>query len=622
MATEKQSKELKARFQQKTDKSENWYIAGNKGFIPKKGEIIVYQEEKNSASSKIKIGDGHSKVTELSFFAGEGSGEGGGVGKATENGGEIFCDYENNKADLHGHAEGEYTTAGWRGHAECYLTEAGNSAHAEGRLSRAIGKGSHAEGLEYNTFFSEGEGGILLAEDVSIESNKIKLNKIPTGLEIGHAVYLTSYKNIVITPTDVKIVKEIDASSNTVTLHSPFKALNYTGSGASNPEVIPAGVQLRKAIRTTASGLGSHAEGFGTTALVEGAHSEGQNTIAASKASHAEGMNTKSYSVAGHTEGYATQAGVTPGNVEVTGDTSCAHAEGNNTKAYAFASHAEGQGTTASGGKSHAEGYNTIASGENSHAEGQETKNYSQAGHAEGFKTQAGVNPDSPEIESSDTSCAHAEGANTKAHAFASHAEGNLTTSSGSKAHAEGYNTTASGESSHAEGSNTTASNLGSHAEGLNTIASGTRAHAEGESSSAFGGVSHAEGKGTEASGNHSHAEGLITVASGNQTHAEGWKTIAASENQHVQGKCNIEDAANKYAHIVGNGTSDTKRSNAHTLDWNGNGWFAGKLTVGANPTEDMDVVTLKYLNNVVGDIESALNEIHNYAQQLIGGTT
>lgn len=413
------------------------------------------------------------------------------AGYPTEEGGEIFCDYKNNKADLHGHAEGEYTYAGWRGHAECYLTEAGNSAHAEGRLSRAIGKGSHAEGLEYNTFFSEGEGGILLIEDTSIESDTIKLNKIPVGLEVGHAVFLTTYKTSSIIPTDVKIVKEINTDSNTIILHSPFKDLNYTESGASNPNVIPAGVQLRKAIRTTASGLGSHAEGFGTIALVEGAHSEGCNTE---------------------------------------------------------------------------------ANGLYSHTEGQQTLTQGRAAHAEGISTRATM--------------------------AAAHAEGDGSDATGVGAHAEGGNTTASGMYAHTEGSNTTASNLGSHAEGLNTTASGTRAHAEGESSNASGAVSHAEGKNTEASGQHSHAEGLNTVASGNQTHAEGWRTIAASENQHVQGKCNIEDTINKYAHIVGNGTSDTKRSNAHTLDWSGNAWFAGNVyTGGSNQLSGNKLATNKYVN-------------------------
>jgi hypothetical protein len=32
------------------------------------------------------------------------------------------------------------------------------------------------------------------------------------------------------------------------------------------------------------------------------------------------------------------------------------------------------------------------------------------------------------------------------------------------------------------------------------------------------------------------------------------------------------------YAHIVGNGTKDSDRSNIHTLDWNGNAWYAGKI--------------------------------------------
>ena len=38
------------------------------------------------------------------------------------------------------------------------------------------------------------------------------------------------------------------------------------------------------------------------------------------------------------------------------------------------------------------------------------------------------------------------------------------------------------------------------------------------------------------------------------------------------------KDKANIYAHIVGNGTSSTTRSNAHTLDWKGNAWFAGTV--------------------------------------------
>ena len=45
-----------------------------------------------------------------------------------------------------------------------------------------------------------------------------------------------------------------------------------------------------------------------------------------------------------------------------------------------------------------------------------------------------------------------------------------------------------------------------------------------------------------------------------------------------MQGKYNIDDLNEKYAHIVGNGTSDTARSNAHTVDWEGNAWYAGTV--------------------------------------------
>ena len=48
-----------------------------------------------------------------------------------------------------------------------------------------------------------------------------------------------------------------------------------------------------------------------------------------------------------------------------------------------------------------------------------------------------------------------------------------------------------------------------------------------------------------------------------------------------AQGKYNILDrkSPNTYAHIVGNGTSNTSRSNAYTLDWQGNGTFSGTVS-------------------------------------------
>lgn len=88
------------------------------------------------------------------------------------------------------------------------------------------------------------------------------------------------------------------------------------------------------------------------------------------------------------------------------------------------------------------------------------------------------------------------------------------------------------------------------------------------------------------ASGKHSLAHGSFTKASAMMSHAEGFGTIAASSSQHAEGQYNVEDAMSKYAHIVGNGTA-TKRSNAYTLDWDGNAWFAGKVYVGGTSMSD-----------------------------------
>ena len=158
---------------------------------------------------------------------------------------------------------------------------------------------------------------------------------------------------------------------------------------------------------------------------------------------------------------------------------------------------------------------------------------------------------------------------------------GKTVEASGGCSYAEGKNTTASGWSSHAEGEETKAKGQTSHAEGDNSIAEGISSHAEGSYAVASGITSHAEGEGTKAYGKSSHAEGSFTTASSNY--------------QHVQGKYNIEDKSNKYAHIVGNGKSGMERSNAHTLDWKGNAWFAGKLSQEGTPTEDKDLVTKKY---------------------------
>lgn len=148
------------------------------------------------------------------------------------------------------------------------------------------------------------------------------------------------------------------------------------------------------------------------------------------------------------------------------------------------------------------------------------------------------------------------------------------------------------GEYAFAEGADPKASGAASHAEGYRTVASGQTSHAEGNETEASSPNSHAEGNNTTASGNSSHAEGYSTTASGEYSHAEGRTTIAQGNNQHVQGKYNIADTTS--AHIMGNGSGSSNRSNAHTLDWNGNAWFAGDVYTGSTSGTNKDDGSVK----------------------------
>ena len=353
---------------------------------------------------------------------------------------------------------------------------------------------------------------------------------------------------------------------------------------------------------TTASGEDSHAEGNGTNASGHHSHAEGNSTTANGYGSHAEGGSTTANGYYSHAEGQCTTAS---GYSHAEGDYTTAsgnasHAEGSSTTASGVASHAEGTTTTASGTSSHAEGYGTTASSYYSHAEGYSTTTSGSSSHAEGYSSNKVTNV----ITSFSTSTSddtittqwetkkfclakgrgsHVEGQNNLALGESSHAEGECTKSTGRFSHSEGYYSQALGQSAHAEGNNSTASGHYSHAECNTTTASGSGSHAEGHKTTASGNNSHAEGEGTKANGTDSHAEGAQTIANGNY--------------QHVQGKFNIEDNENKYAHIVGNGNS-TARSNGHTLDWDGNAWFKGNVSIDGTPTNNNELVTKKYVDD------------------------
>lgn len=180
-----------------------------------------------------------------------------------------------------------------------------------------------------------------------------------------------------------------------------------------------------------------------------------------------------------------------------------------------------------------------------------------------------------------------AVGYGTRANSIGAHAEGYATIAAGKYSHAEGKMTKA-GYAAHAEGRETEALGENAHSEGVWTRALGNYSHAEGKDTDALGGCSHSEGYLTSAEGYCSHVEGKATKATGAYSHAEG-TTVANGEYQHTQGKYNIPDNDNKYAHIVGNGADSAENtSNAHTVDWKGNAWYAGDVYTGGSYAYDI----------------------------------
>lgn len=513
---------------------------------------------------------------------------------------------QNNSYGNYSHTEGKKTKAAYAAHAEGNETEAnGQSSHSEGYQAKSNGFASHTEGN-----FTEAKGQASHAEGGSTQA-------------IGSAS------------------------------HAEGSGTEARGDNSHT-----------EGLGTLAVKKGAHAEGGETQAWGDYSHAEGYNTYTSGWYSHAEGECTYAESEAAHSEGYSTHA-----------NGYASHSEGASTIANAQASHAEGSGTKANGDNSHSEGLQTKSNGESSHAEGRMTLTgrqcfkfatkeehsatkfyltgnitpeivnefnavvgtglefslqlsefFNYAGIAIGLNEKDGsliikegsaiTYPGNPDVPGSNVH-------NDSYLYFPEHPElgTDVAPIISVGAHAEGYKTAAVGEASHAEGEKTKALGDYTHSEGHKTLAKGESSHAEGRNTEAKGENSHAEGLSTKAEGKHAHSEGYYTEATGEAAHAEGWRTKANGKDQHVQGRYNIRDDANKYAHILGNGT-DKKRSNAHTVDWDGLGWFAGGLKIGGTSQDDpnaKDVATVDVLMAEISRLESIIDELVQRLDALAG---
>lgn len=445
------------------------------------------------------------------------------------------------------HSEGYETTAsGNYSHAEGeYSTAFGDYSHAEGESARAFGRGSHAEGqstyaIGYRAH-SEGRYTVALGDYSHAEGYGNYASIRLTG-DAGSTSYTVSdfYSTVAIgdfiAAGDAwSIVAGYDASTKTITLESTLNA-----NRAFNREyasLYSSGI---------ASGRYSHSEGYQTVASGNNSHAEGYNTIASGT----------------------------------------------------YGAHAEGNEATASGMQSHAEGAYTIAQGNTSHAEGYATKANGEASHAEGL------------------SCI--------ASGQYSHAENESTTASGRGSHAEGLSADALGDYSHAEGYYTTANTAYLNVTGTFNLTEDLPEYVftQTRTTAGFGAteicykcseppVFNAETGAyevtsiTEITGENIQVGDIILRSPDNLSeYYEIMQIFYDGKNQiyHCQAyrysPMPTSTVRGKYAHIIGNGTSDTARSNAHTVDWNGLGWFAGGLKVGGTGQDDTNAVEVATLAN------------------------
>ena len=145
---------------------------------------------------------------------------------------------------------------------------------------------------------------------------------------------------------------------------------------------------------------------------------------------------------------------------------------------------------------------------------------------------------------------------------------------------------------SKANGNYSVASGCVTSANGDYSVAGGCFSQANGDYSVAFGGRLSSGLVDTQANGNRAIAIGTGCVADGNNSRALGQAVhtngtlstgigdrITANGRLHFAiGKYNVIEEGDLYAFSVGNGTSEEARSNAYTLDWEGNGCYQGKV--------------------------------------------
>jgi hypothetical protein len=336
---------------------------------------------------------------------------------------------------------------------------------------------------------------------------------------------------------------------------------------------------------TTASGFSSTALGFSTTASGEYSTAMGSYTIASHSNTTAMGINTTA------TGPYSTAMG------------SFTHASG-------VYSTAMGGSTMATGDHSTAMGFSTTASGNYSTAMGYATTAKSSTETAIGFFNTDYTPANTKFWNSADRLFVIGNGTSDSARSDAlvmlksgdTTANGNWTFTHVSGLTVKGAGPVWNGPSwGPASGATVPIAGPGTRMEfipGYSAFRAGTAYTTEWDAAN-IGVYSTALGYGTTASADHSTALGVSTTASGIGSTAMGGSTSAKSFIETALGRYNTDYTpasattwvADDRLFVIGNGTSDSARSDALIVYKNGNATLLGALTQGSDRNRKTDIV-------------------------------
>lgn len=556
------------------------------------------------------------------------------------------------------HAEGYKTQAGGlSSHAEGSETQAtGKVSHAEGGSTQATGDFSHAEGCNDNVV---NQNTIASGVGSHAEGRGTQATKSASHAEGDRATASgkASHAEGCLTT----------ASGDNSHAEGDGTIASALGSHAEGGYVTIDGVQVKttasgdfshaEGAGARAEGAGAHAEGHNTLASGPYAHAEGYETQATNGNTHAEGFKTIAAGLRSHAEGNESQTGV---------EATAAHAEGWGTQALGIGSHTEGIESIARGNYSHAEGNRTEAIGYISHAEGLKNQAVGKACHVEGSSNIAygyydhieGYNNIANRPSNSYFTLNHIEGnSNEIIQGRQSHIEGALNYLEGNFSHVEGANHNIAINYSHIEGLGHSeirepyyfwsSTGIIDIAQAANVIGVLITNSAYEEFDGRIYNYKYTVSEGYLPSGDKNFYLGNINrgfIQGGrnniyipnlildwstysetevltpflysqedlssysfmgacfyiSEIYLQQDKTLLYSDYSHIQGK--YSEPGN-YAHIVGNGISSTERSNAHTIDWNGNAMFAGDIDFKYNNT-------IQSLSDIITNLQAQIDAL------------